>query len=136
MASSIGGNFNIPGQKQIQPNRNIGAKPTQNEVAAPGDQVEFSAPQAPVAEKQTRTVQADPASVNTGGFEIATRSEKPAVRNSPDRLLMSGVQEIGGYKAPADGTGVTGLNSIGSVVSSGMFQGLNGQYGQRSLFGA
>ncbi|MBX3172698.1 MAG: hypothetical protein KF760_35195 [Candidatus Eremiobacteraeota bacterium] len=136
MASSIGGNFNVPGNKQIQPNRHTGAKPAQNEVAAPGDQVQLSGPQAPAVEKQTRSLQADPASVPTGGFEIAIRSEKPGVQNSPDRLLMSGVQEIGGYTPPADGSGVTGLNSINSVVSSGMFQGLNGQYGQRSLFGA
>lgn len=135
MASSIGGNFNIPGQKQIQPNRNLGAQPAQNEVAAPGDQVQLSGPQAPAVEKQARSIQADPASVNTGGFEIATRSEKPGVQNSPDRLLMSGVQEIGGYKPPADGSGVTGLNSIASVCSTGMFQGLNGEYGQRNLFG-
>lgn len=135
MASPIGGNFNIPGQKQIQPNRNLGAQPVQNEVAAPGDQVQLSGPQAPAVEKQARSIQADPASVSTGGFEVATRSEKPSVQNSPDRLLMSGVQEIGGYKAPADGSGVTGLNSIASVCSTGMFQGLNGEYGQRNLFG-
>ncbi len=136
MASSIGGNFNVPGNKQIQPNRNIGAKPAQNEVAAPGDQVQLSGPQAPAVEQHTRSIQADPASLNTGGFEIAARSEKPAVQNSPDRLLMSGVQEIGGYQPPSDGSGVTGLNSINSVISSGMFQGLNGEYGQRNLFGA
>jgi len=136
MASSIGGHFNVPGNKQIQPNRNTGAKPAQNEVAAPGDQVHLSAPQAPAVEKQARSIQADPASVNTGNFEIATRSEKPGVKNSPDRLLMSGVQEIGGYTPAADGSGVTGLNSIASVCSTGVFQGLNGQYGQRNLFGA
>lgn len=136
MASSIGGNFNVPGNKQIQPNRSTGAKPAQSEVAAPGDQVHLSGPQAPAVEMQTRSIQADPATVNTGGFEIATRSEKPSVQNSPDRLLMSGVQEIGGYQQPSDGSGVTGLNSINSVISSGMFEGLNGQYGQRNPFGA
>lgn len=132
MASPIGGNFNIPGQKHVQHNRGVGAQHTHNEVAAPGDEVQLSGPQAPAAEKQSRSVQADPASVNTGGFEIATR---PTVQKSPDRLLMSGVQEIGGYHPPADGSGVTGLNSIASVCSTGVFQGLNGEYGQRNLFG-
>jgi hypothetical protein len=67
-------------------------------------------------------------------LEVSVRSEKPALHNVPDRLLMGGLQEIGGYNPPADGSGVTGLNSIASVVASGTFQGLNGTYGQRSPF--
>jgi hypothetical protein len=36
MANSIGGGFNIPGQKAIQPNRNTNAPKGQEEVSAPG----------------------------------------------------------------------------------------------------
>lgn len=136
MAGPIGGNFNIPGQKGIQTNRNVGGGASGNqEASAPGDQVSISgAPSAPATDKQDRlTTGNDPAST-PAGFEVSVRSEKPAVNNAPDRLLMGGVQEIGGYTPPADGSGVTGLNSIASVIASGTFQGLNGTYGQRSPF--
>lgn len=135
MAGPIGGNFNIPGQKSVSNNRNLGAPSQGNqEVNVPGDQVSISgAPSTPKADKQDRLTSAgEPAS--TPGFEVAVRSEKPAFNKVPDRLLMGGVQEIGGYTPPSDGTGVTGLNSLASVVASGTFQGLNGTYGQRSPF--
>ncbi|MBS2038134.1 hypothetical protein JST97_24325 [bacterium] len=136
MAGPIGGNFNIPGQKSVSNNRNLGAPAQGNQDAGlPGDLVSISgAPSTPKADKQDRlTSTADPASTPTG-FEVSVRSEKPAVNHAPDRLLMGGIQEIGGYTPPADGSGVTGLNSIASVVASGTFQGLNGTYGQRSPF--
>ena len=136
MASSIGGNFNVPGQKAIQPNRNIGAAAQgKEEISAPGDQVQLSAPQAPVSEKQTRSLTSTPAESSSVTLELNPRgNETVTIRNSPDRILMGNVQSVSSYQAPADGSGVSGLNSLQSVVSTGMFVGLNGEYGQRNPF--
>ncbi|MFN8606839.1 MAG: hypothetical protein U0931_04865 [Vulcanimicrobiota bacterium] len=136
MASSIGGNFHVPGQKGVHGNRNLGNVPQEGQPAnLPGDQVSISGtPTQPRADRQDRlTTTGDPAST-PAGLEVSLRSEKTTINNVPDRLLMGGVQEIGGYTPPADGSGVTGLNTIASVVASGTFQGLNGTYGQRSPF--
>jgi len=137
MASSIGGNnFHISGQKSVQPNRNIGAPKGNEETSAAGDEVQLSAPQTPVSEKQTRQTTSTPAESTQVALESNPRgNESVTVRNAPDRILMSDVQTVSSYKAPSDGSGVSGLNSLQSVVSTGMFVGLSGEYGQRNLFG-
>ena len=61
-----------------------------------------------------------------------------ATQRSPIRMSMdetSGIGAIGDSKKSNDGHGLTGLNSINSVVSSGRFEGLNGSYGEKRLFG-
>ena len=47
----------------------------------------------------------------------------------------TGVGIIGDSQKADAGHGLTGLNSINSVVSSGKFEGLNGSYGAARPFG-
>lgn len=60
-----------------------------------------------------------------------------AVNRSPMTLSMDeayGISAVGDSQRAAKGDGLTGLNSIASVVSSGRFEGLNASYGEKRLF--
>ena len=151
MASGIpSNNFNAP--KLV---KNFGANPAPSapqEQAPPSDQVQlsgtgFAAPRVAGLAAQILQVSPDITPAEMKQLLISTSKDgvvspeaalTAALNRSPVNLSMdetSGIGPIGDSQKADNGHGLTGLNSLNSVVSSGKFEGLNGSYGAGRNFG-
>lgn len=148
--ASISGNFQFPSDKgiPIRPQTSVTPKQESN----PNDLVTLSGTASPsVAGLAAQMLGSNPdlkpadvkeilQSTSEGGVVNARAALEEAVaRRVPTTLMMEdahGVSAVGSPKASDEGLGLTGLNSLASVVSSGRFEGLNGSYGPgKGLFG-
>jgi subtilisin family serine protease len=149
MASGISGNFNFPNQPK---NYGINTVPAAASEKLPDDSVQltgtgFAAPMVAGLAAQMACANPDlsPAeikslltSTSTEGVVNPEAALKAALNRSPVHLSMdetSGVGLIQDSLKADNGHGLTGLNTISSVVSTGRFEGLNGSYGENRLFG-
>ncbi len=78
--------------------------------------------------------------INTAkdGVLDAPAAQAAAAKRAPVHLSMDevgGIGSIGDSQQSDKGHGLTGLNSLSSVVATGKFEGLNGSYGADRPFG-
>lgn len=152
--ASISGNFNFPSDKGIpaKPKVDIGAlggelstDPKEEFVTLSGTgfasasvaglaaAIRAENPSLPPAEVKDILIQTS----KEGVVDPKAALEAASARAVPTTLLMSAeeVGAIGSNKGGDDGHGLTGLNSLGSVVATGRFSGLKGDYGPGNGFG-
>jgi hypothetical protein len=151
MASGIPGNINFP-----QLPKNYGAKSPQilspgTSVSKPqGDSFNFSnsdmatpvvsglvaqmlSANPDLSAQDVKTILLDTAK---DGQVDAKAAMAAGVNHAPVHLSMEEVHGVGlinGSLKSDQGHGLTGLNSIASVVASGKFEGLNGPYGDKQM---
>ncbi len=151
MASGIpSNNFNVP--KQFKTAGSGSVPNTSSEHKPSGDAVELTGTgfaTAQVSGLAALVAQANPnltpaemkevlVEASKGGTLDAAAALEAARKRAPIHLSMdeaTGVGIIGDSQKADAGHGLTGLNSINSVVSSGKFEGLNGSYGAARPFG-
>ena len=130
--ASISGNFNFPSDKGI-PSRPRAAAPQAE--TAPDDLVTLSGSNtvAPRGEDTvSRATSGEPTQAREKAAPAPSGSSPSSVRRAPATLMMDDVQGIAGInlsQSSNEGHGLTGLNTLSSVVASGRFEGLNGSYG-------
>lgn len=143
--ASISGNFNFPSDKGI-PAKPKAIPASQETPALPTESVTlggsgFAAPM--VAGMAAQIVAENPSLTPAEVKEILVDTAKagivggiasslPQASRVPTTLSMdetSGIGAIGLSQGSEEGHGLTGLNSLASVVAEGRFQGLNGSYG-------
>lgn len=155
--ASISGNFNFPSDKGIpaKPKLDIGnlgaeiaADPKEEFVTMSGTGLASASVTGLVAAMLAENPTLPPAEVKdiliqtakNGVVDPKAALEVAAGRSVPTTLLMStdevaGLGAITSNRGGDDGHGLTGLNSLGSVVASGRFSGLKGDYGPGNGFG-
>lgn len=136
MANAIGGGFNIPdntGRFNKLGQTGQGAQ----ENSAPTINTDDNVSIGRAAAAPSREDNVPPALAETRSNEVPQQVREAAARPGVPTVLsmdeVNAVSAIGG-KGNEDGGGLTGLNSLSSVVATGQFLGLNGSYGQKNPF--